>query len=461
MNQPPSDPTPFSDFNRRDFLKGGSFATLMTLMGGVPLRAQDAAQPAAATALPTAPPVNCAVIGCGTWGREILQTLSRMPNAPVVAICDHYEAFLRRSAELAPKAEQFTDYKKLLAHKDVKGVIVATPSHQHKQIVLDALAAGKHVYCEAPLAHTVEDARAIAAAAKASVKTYFQAGLQMRSHPHRHFVLGFVRSGAGGKAVAARAQWNRKQSWRRTSPSPEREKEINWRLSRKTSPGLIGEVGIHSVDLVSWFADKVPLAVTGFGGVNQWKDGRDVPDTVQAVFEFPEGMNLMYEATLANSFDADYELFYGSDSAIMLRDNSGWMFKEADAPLLGWEVYARKDNFFKNEGIALIANASKTAAQGKKADEDATTELPAHYYSLEAFITNTGMHDAAVEDFISGFGDTDKAALAAYVADATKAKAPAAGWLEGYQSTVLALKANESVLTGKKITITKESLEVG
>jgi hypothetical protein len=70
------------------------------------------------------------------------------------------------------------------------------------------------------------------------------------------------------------------------------------------------------------------------------------------------------------------------------------------------------------------------------------------------------MHDAAVEDFISGFGESDRAALAAYVADATKAKAPAAGWREGYQATVLALKANESVLTGKKIVIAKEWLEV-
>jgi predicted dehydrogenase len=459
MNDQSASPL-LSDLNRRDFLKGSSFATLMALMGGVPLRAQEAAAPAAEAALPVAPPVNCAVIGCGTWGRELLQILSRMPNAPVVAICDHYEAFLRRGAELAPKAAQFTDYRQLLAHKDVKGVIVATPSHQHKQIVLDALAAGKHVYCEAPLAHTMEDARAIAAAARASVKSYFQAGLQMRSHPHRHFVLSFVRSGAAGRTVAARAQSNRKQSWRRTSPNPEREKEINWRLSRKTSPGLIGEVGIHSVDLVGWFMDRTPLAVTGFGGVTHWKDGRDVPDTVQAIFEYPEGMNLMYEATLVNSFDADYELLYGSDSAIMLRDNRGWMFKEADAPLLGWEVYARKDNFFKNEGIALIANASKTAAQGAKVEEDASTEMPPHYYALEAFITNAGMHDAAVEDFISGFGESDRAALAAYVADATKAKAPAAGWREGYQATVLALKANESVLTGKKIVIAKEWLEV-
>src|SRR5262245_31268416 len=79
-----------SDLNRRDFLKGGSFATLMMMMGGVPLQADDQPKPAEGeTKYKTdAPPLNCAVIGCGIWGRQVLNTLATLPNAPVVAVCD-------------------------------------------------------------------------------------------------------------------------------------------------------------------------------------------------------------------------------------------------------------------------------------------------------------------------------------------------------------------------------------
>ena len=93
------------------------------------------------------------VIGCGAWGREILTHLATLPRAEVVAVCDHYESFLNRAKNAAPKAEGYLDYEKLLENKDVQAVIVATPTHQHKEIVLAALAANKHVYCEAPLAH--------------------------------------------------------------------------------------------------------------------------------------------------------------------------------------------------------------------------------------------------------------------------------------------------------------------
>ena len=67
-----------------------------------------------------------------------------------------------------------------------------------------------------------------------------------------------------------------------------------------------------------------------------------MPDTVQAVFEFPGGVRMIYDATLANSFDGEYEMLYGSDAALMMRESKAWMFKEVDSPLLGWEVYADK-----------------------------------------------------------------------------------------------------------------------
>ena len=444
------------DLNRRTFLKGSSLATMMAMMGGIPLIAAESTPEGATKYKTTSPPVNCGVIGLGPHGRDVLQALARLPNAPVVAICDSYQAFLNRSKELAPKAATYTDYKQLLADKNVKGVVIATPTHQHKQIVLDALAAGKHVYCEAPIAHTLEDAKVIAQAAQANPKLYFQAGLQERSDSQRLFVLPFIRSGGISAFGSIRAQNNKKQSWRRASPNPEREKENNWRLSSKTSLGIAGELGIHSIDAACWYINERPISVTGFGALRHWKDGRDVPDTVRAVFEFASGVTFNYEGTLINSFDTNCEVYTGSDAAILVRDFKAWMFKEADAPLLGWEVYARKDDFYKQEGIALVANASKAAAQGANAEDPSAAGFTPLYYGLEAFVVNTDMHHAAVEDFNASFGaNADAAALVDYLKDIQKNKKHAATWADGYAATALAIKTNEAITKHSKITFDK------
>src|SRR5260370_3631210 len=184
--------------NRRDFLKSGSFATLMTMLGGVELLAQTNSPPTGETTI-ILPKIKVGVIGLGAWGRELLNILGRLEQADVAAICDTYAPFLRRNASAAPKATPTEDYKKILDNKDIKAVIIATPTHKHKDIVLAALQAGKHVYCEAPLANTVEDARAIAVAARAAKKQIFQSGLHMRPDPRRHFLLRVVRSGALAK----------------------------------------------------------------------------------------------------------------------------------------------------------------------------------------------------------------------------------------------------------------------
>ena len=453
---------PLLDFNRRDFIKGGSATTLMMLMGGVELKAADQAQSGDAPTLykTTSEPLKCAVIGLGPRGRELLATLAKLPNAPVVAICDSYEAFLKRSKAAAPDAETFSDYRQVLAKKEVEGVLIATPTHTHKEIVLAALEAGKHVYCEAPLANTIDDARGIALAAKKNLKVNFQAGLQGRSYPHHHFLLTFVRTGALGKNVKGHAQWHKKQSWRRTSPNPDREKELNWRLDSTTSLGLIGEIGVHQIDLANWIINALPVSVTGFGGLVNWSDGRDVPDSVEAVFEYPGKAFLTYEASLATSFDGENNLFYGTDATLMVRQNKAWMFKEVDAPLLGWEVYAKKDTFYKDTGIVLVANATKLAAQGKKPGEEAADEKPALQDALEAFASNSKVYGAAVEDFAANFDVNDAAALKEAVDGAMKNKMHAAGYRQGLEATVSAIKANEAILKGERVKFQKEWFEL-
>lgn len=454
-----------SELNRRDFLRGSSMATLMMMMGGVAIGAEETPSPTTSTNAFTnykgeAAPVKVGVIGCGLWAREILKTLALLPNGPVVALCDPYAPFLRRAGNLAPKAEKYAQYQELLANKEVQAVIVATPSYQHKEIVLAALQAGKHVYCEAPLATTVEDARAIAQAAKNAPKLNFQVGLQNRSDKQAVNLGKFLRTGVLGRQIRVRGQADKKTSWRLTSPNPDREKESNWRLSNATSPGLMGEIGIHQVDLASWYLMANPVSVSGLGSIINWNDGRDVCDSVTALFEYPGGVVLDYATTLANSFEGELNVLYGSDCAIMFRDRRAWMFKEVDAPQLGWEIYAKKDAFYTESGIVLAAGATKQTAQEKGAKTDLVDETSPLNYALHAFLLNSNLVGTGVELYAANYDATDIAGLKEYLATLEPNRLAAAGYKEGYTATLCALKANEAIVTRQKITFQKEWFEV-
>jgi predicted dehydrogenase len=124
-------------------------------------------------------------------------------------------------------------------------------------------------------------------------------------------------------------------------------------------------------------------------------------------------------------------VYFGSDAAVLVRDNKAWMFKESDAPLLGWEVYARKDDFLNDSGIALVANATKILAQGKKPAEAASEADSPLKYALERFIE--------------------------HIADGT---APDANWQVAHESAVLAIKAQEAVAKGGRVELPPELFAV-
>jgi len=441
-------------YNRRDFLKGGSVATLMTMLGGVELLAQTN-QPAKPDDLHVQK-TTVAVIGLGAWGREIVNALHGINHAELAGLCDSYEAWLKRTGKDYSAVFQTKNYAEILAKREIKTVIIATPTHLHKEIAIAALKAGKHVYCEMPLAHTLEDARAIAEAAKATPKVIFQAGLQLRSDEGRRYALEFFRSGAIGRPVMARAQWHKKSSWRLSAGTPEREKALNWRLDKDLSLGLAGEVGLHQIDQTNWFLNAMPVAVNGFGTIALYNDGRQVPDTVQAVLEYPDGVRMVYDATLANSFDAAYEVVCGGYASIMVRDDREWLFQEVDSPQMGWEVYARKESFYKTNGIVLAANASKLVAKAKGGAAPAPEVTPLQY-ALDNFLQNSMDLDntlAAGGDVIDADPDALKELLK------TVKKRAAAGFKEGLQATIVGIKTNEAIVSGKRVELKPEMYQL-
>ena len=441
--------------NRRDFLSNTTAASVAMALGGGTAYAADKdapakdAAPARPVEKPKTPPVNVAVIGLGAQGRAILESLSRPAiGAQVVAICDTFTApaLINKSKELVKgnnaNVTVSDDYKKVLDDKNIQAVFIATPSHKHKQIVLDALAAGKHVYCEAPLAVDLAEAKEMAKAGMAA-KTVFQPGLQFRSNMQYKHVFDFVKGKDLGKVTMARAQYHNRTSWRAAHPNTDRQAELNWRLSKATSLGLMGEVGIHQLDTANWFLNSLPTSITGTGGILGWPDGRDVQDTVQCLVEYPNGLKMSYDASLTNGFDGVYDMYYGTSGSVQMRDQRAWMFKEADAVLVGWEVFARHDDYIIGKpqnstglkmgvGIALVADASKQLALG-----------------LQPGTVGTDVSQTSIYQSLDGFLDTIRANGKPWV-----------NALQGYQANVVAAKASEACLTGSKIMLTKEMFEI-
>ncbi len=377
---------------------------------------------------PTGPAIRCAVVGVGMRGREILRMLARIEQASVTGYCDPYPPYLRRGARLAPDARSFEDADQMLAEaSEIQAVFVCTPTHLHRQVVESALKAGKHVYCEAPLASTVEDCRAIAKAASASERT-FAMGLQNRANPLFKHASKFIRARYLGRLMTEEGHWYENNSWRRAVSDPAFQKAFDWKLDPEVSLGLLGEAGVHTFDNSLRFQGSYPVAVSAFGSLMKWDDGRVLPDTVFCIFEYPNGLLSRFEATLTNSFREKYYLLNGGDGSILLKDAHSWWFKEVNAPSVGWEVYASREKIGNEEGIVLRANATKILQQGK---------LPA----------KEGGESGQLED------DPLYVALQEFLAAAAKGEATGWGAKEGYESAVMAIQAHQALAAGKRLEI--------
>ncbi len=356
--------------------------------------------------------VRLAIVGMGRQGRVLTTELGKLEAASIAAFCDTEEARAGWGVRRAEGSATFTDHRAMLdAAKDVDAVIIATPTHLHKQIVIDCLKAGKHVYCEAPIAHTVEDAREMARAAPGG-KQVFAVGFEGRSNPIYKLARSFFRTDAVREIVGIESQDFQKTSMRFPGATPEREAAVNWRLDPSVSLGLAGEMGSHALDVAAWYTGKLPVMVRGHGAIRLHKDGRTIADTVSLSYVYEDGYTMESRVSLANSFGGRFEVFRGSNAAIKLSWTHGWMFKEADAPTQGWEVYANRQQFHNEEGITLIADATKLASQGKL-KEGVGLPYNSTYYALWDFLESITQNKPAACDAAAGAATTIVAIKAA------------------------------------------------
>jgi predicted dehydrogenase len=317
--------------NRRDFLKTAAVAAVAA-DGALPVKAA----PALLSSSSPGSIVHYGLIGTGTEGCDLLKRLATIPEGRCIATCDVYAPNLKRGVETIGSNPQTytgspTEYRRMLERKDMDAVLIATPLSMHAQMVIDALNAGKHVFVEKTMYFKEEEGDAIRKAAEANSKQVIQIGLQRRSSVLYNVAMQMIRKGALGKVMFVRAQWHRNNNWRRPVRDPQYERLINWRMYREYSGGLMAELASHQVDIANWAFRAEPLSMMGTGGIDYWKDDREVCDNVEVIFQYPEGRKMLFSSILYNAHFGFDEQIMGDRGTLIITIGKGMYFREAVA----------------------------------------------------------------------------------------------------------------------------------
>lgn len=258
-----------------------------------------------------------ALIGTGSRGQYHIHNLLLIPHARIVALCDCYEPNLQAAAALCPGAKLYRDYRKLLEDKDIDGVIISTPLGSHAAITLDALSAGKHVFCEKAMARTLDECKAVYDAYQKSDKVLYFCMQRMFDEKYLRG-MKLLHEGLIGEIVGMRCHWFRNADWRREVPSPELERQINWRLYKEHSGGLMTELACHQIEVCNLAVGRIPQSISGMGDIVYWKDGREVYDSVNVIYRYADGRKINYESLISNKFNGMEDQMLGKKGTMEL-----------------------------------------------------------------------------------------------------------------------------------------------
>ena len=354
--------------NRRDFIKkmgstsalmfGGTALTdaygkIITLKSEAKITANDK--------------VRIALIGSGIIGHYDTDTALKVPGVELVAVCDLYTGRLERAKEKWGK-DLFTtkDYREILTRKDIDAVLVCTSDHWHDHISIDAMNAGKHVYCEKPMVHHIEEGQAVIDTQKKTGKV-FQVGSQVASSLVTAEAKKIYQSGLIGELAYVEATNDRSSAngaWQYTIPTDANTQTVDWdkyvgdapkvpfdakrffrwRNYKDYGTGVAGDLFVHLLTNLHTITGSIgPDKIFALGELNYWKDGRDAYDLVTSLMQYPErkehpSFQFFTRVNLADggSSSAPYK-FVGTEGVIELGWNSLKVksFKRPKAPEFG------------------------------------------------------------------------------------------------------------------------------
>ena len=422
-----------ANMDRRDFLKTGSIATVGTYFAGstkVHLMAAPTAEPAKPIAANDH--IQIALIGAGGQGQGDTKVAAQVPGVKVVAAADCYDGCLEHAKELWGNDILATrDYNEILARKDIDAVIIATPDHWHMRASVDAMNAGKDVYCEKPMIHLYSDGPKIIDAWR-KTNRIMQVGSQGVSSIIYKKAKELLAAGAIGTLNMVTVWYDRNSAlgaWQYTVPydaSPttcdwprwlgtapkipfNAEHFFQWRKWKAYGSGVAGDLFVHLFSGVHLITDTHgPTRALATGGLRFWKDGRDVPDVMMALYDYAQGFNLSVRTNFVDGgSESEGFVFTGSEGSMIIGGDGVTitrvpreqepgvrvnLFAEAIQKRM-LEIYEEKYPITHPSGPALLGEGKYVAPRG----------YSEHYDHLKNWIEAIRSRQPIVEDPVFGF----------------------------------------------------------
>jgi predicted dehydrogenase len=402
--------------DRREFMRRsglGTAGTVALASGGKVLWASARG----AAAVPPSDRVRVAVIGIGMRAMGDAASFTYVRGVDLVAVADVYDSRLTRAKELfGEKLETTKDYRQILDRKDIDAVLIATPDHWHKRLIIEAMDSGKDVYCEKPMTYTIDEGFEIIDAEKRTKKILY-VGSQFVSSPLLDIAKKLIDDGKLGQITLVKSWENRNtptgawfypiapdasdktidwKTWLGSAPQHpfDARRYFRWRCYWDYSGGLQTDLVVHHLNTLHYLmGETAPRSAVTYGGEYRWKKiypENEVPDVVNTLFEYP---SFTYNVSLTlNSENQGFGTYImGTKGTIQVDEVKLTWFPEDPLEDYGWIVnawpQAMQDEFIKERGIAGLG---QTWAPG-------TCTTPERYQHFDIIGDPTDLH---VKNFI-------------------------------------------------------------
>jgi predicted dehydrogenase len=283
--------------------------------------------------------LNVGCLGTGGRCRTLMESLVKVPNVRLAAVCDIWDNSLEAARKIAgPRATATKHYKEVLDSKDIDAVLIGSPDHWHVPMTVDACAAGKDVYVEKPLTHSIDEGQRVIEAQNHH-RRIVQVGMQQRSMPHIAKAKELIRAGRIGKVYKIHLTWNRNIDRVRKGPQGVDPKSLDWKAFLGNAPdqpfdeyrfrnwrwfwdfggGLFTDLMVHWIDVAHWLADlDHPLTATSIGNHCISEGVWQTPDTVQTLLQYPGPVQAYFEGTFCNARNGSMIEFMGTDGTLYI-----------------------------------------------------------------------------------------------------------------------------------------------